>query len=102
MTDEQWNSMPLMIRLSNIAGEVKRCVDTRNNFMNGTAKKDYSQFYFDKVSNLISLTFKNDEKNRKREFEDELGELQRFLNGDADSSYIMRYWNQFTLASDKI
>lgn len=96
MTSSEWNNMPLMSRLSNISGEVKRCIDSKNNFLNGLAQKDYSEFYFHKVSDLIDLTFAQDNRNRKQEFADELVELQRFLNGETNEAYILRYWEQFT------
>lgn len=63
------------------------------------SKKDYSDFYINKVSELINLTFNNSESSyRKQEFLDEIKELQRFLDGEVDQDYIMRYWNQFTAA----
>ncbi len=96
MTSAEWNDMPLMSRLSNISGEVKRCVDSRKNFLDGLAQKDYSEFYFHKVADLIELTFTQDARNRKPEFVDELKELQRFLDGEASAAYILRYWEQFT------
>lgn len=97
MTNNEWNNLPIMSQMSNIAGEVKRCIDSKLNFIKGISAKDYSDFYFNKVTELIDLTFDNSKNSyRKREFSDEIAELQRFLNGEVDQEYIMRYWNQFT------
>ena len=35
MTDEEWNGLSTFAQLSNIAGDVKRCVDSRQNFLAG-------------------------------------------------------------------
>lgn len=99
MTEAEWRNLPLMVKLSNIAGEVKRCTDCKLNFIQGISSKDYSEFYFDKAAALINKTFDNSKDlYRKKEFTDEMGELRRFLNGEVDQNYIMRYWDQFTKA----
>lgn len=99
MTDDQWRRRPLMEKLSDIAGEVKRCTDCKLDFDQGISSEDYSEFYFNKASELIDRTFDNAaDSYRKIEFTDELAELRRFLNGEVDQDYIMRYWNQFTEA----
>lgn len=97
MTESEWNSLSTFSQLSNIAGDVKRCVDSRQNFLLGIAKKDYSNFYFDKVTKLVRLMVQKEENiPRQKEFFDELNELKRFLNNEIDGEYIMRYWNPFT------
>ena len=96
MTDEEWNGLSTFVQLSNIAGDVKRCVDSRQNFLAGISKKDYSEFYFNKVaSQLDSLLQKEENIPRKPEFLDELNELRRFLNQETDGEYILRYWTPF-------
>ncbi len=100
MTDSQWNSLPTFIQLSNIAGDVKRCVNSRQNFLDGISQNDYSDFYFDKVSKLIHLLVQKPENiRRQKEFFDELNELKRFLNNEIDGDYILRYWTPFTYLS---
>ena len=96
MTDEEWNGLSTFAQLSNIAGDVKRCVDSRQNFLAGISKKDYSEFYFNKVASLLdSLLQKEENVPRKPEFLDELNELRRFLNQETDGEYILRYWTPF-------
>ncbi len=96
MTDEEWNGLSTFAQLSNIAGDVKRCVDSRQNFLAGISKKDYSEFYFNKVASLLdSLLQKEENIPRKPEFLDELNELRRFLNQETDGEYILRYWTPF-------
>lgn len=97
MTESEWNSLSTFSQLSNIAGDVKRCVDSRQNFLLGIAKKDYSSFYFDKVTKLVRLMVQKEENiPRQKEFFDELDEIRRFLNNETDGEYIMRYWNPYT------
>lgn len=96
MTDEEWNGLSTFAQLSNIAGDVKRCVDSRQNFLAGISKKDYSEFYFNKVASLLdSILQKEENIPRKPEFLDELNELRRFLNQETDGEYILRYWTPF-------
>ena len=105
MTDEEWNGLSTFAQLSNIAGDVKRCVDSRQNFLAGISKKDYSEFYFNKVASLLDSLLQKEEKlvgssrrehiPRKPEFLDELNELRRFLNQETDGEYILRYWTPF-------
>lgn len=97
MTESEWNSLSTFSQLSNIAGDVKRCVNSRQNFLLGIAKKDYSSFYFDKVTKLVRLMVQKEENiPRQKEFFDELDEIKRFLNNETDGEYIMRYWNPYT------
>ena len=92
-----WNSLTFFEQMDHIGSEVKRCCDTRDNYLSGRSSEDYSDFYYKKVQSLIELTIK-DSKNsgRSRELLDELDELKMMLSGIYDSEYIMRYWNQFT------
>lgn len=97
MTESEWNSLSTFSQMSNIAGDVKRCVDSRQNFLLGVAKKDYSNFYFEKITKLLGLMVQKKENiRREKEFLDELNEIKRFLNNEVDGEYIMRYWNPYT------
>lgn len=96
MTETEWNALSTFAQLSNIAGDVKRCVDSRQNFLAGISQNDYSEFYFNKVARLIhSLSRKEENVPREKEFLDELNELRRFLNNETDGEYILRYWTPF-------
>ena len=92
-----WNSLSFFEQMDHIGSEVKRCCDTRDNYLSGQSKEDYSEFYYNKVKNLIDMTIR-DEKNihRSQELLDELEELRMMRAGIYDTDYIMRYWNQFT------
>ena len=97
MTESEWNSLSTFSQLSNIAGDVKSCVDSRLYFLLGIAKNDYSNFYFEKVTKLVRLMVQKEENiPRQKEFFDELEELKRFLNNETDGEYIMRYLDPFT------
>jgi len=74
-------------------------VDNHEEFMNNNAN-DYSEFYLNKILDLINATFedtKNDIR-RKKEIMDEFDELRKYISGDVDKEYILRYWNQYTIA----
>ena len=76
MTDERWFSLTLLEQLSNISGDVKRLIDTREAYSAGREKEDYSGFYFDRIVEYVNKTL-DDPKNKGREAEllDEVGEL---------------------------
>lgn len=97
MTQETWNRLTILEQMSNIGGEVKRCVETRNSFLSGASGKDYSNGYLEKVCKLSNMTV-NDPKNesRKQEIYDEIDEIKQFLSGNASDEYILRYWGQYT------
>ncbi|MBR6238248.1 MAG: hypothetical protein IKQ83_04285 [Lachnospiraceae bacterium] len=99
MTAEKWCELNIFEQMSNIAGEIKRYIDSRNSFARGETAKDYSGFYFDKAINLIDMTAK-DPKNSRRlaEFEDDKEELRQLKEGEVSDEYIMDYWNQYTMA----
>ena len=94
-----WNELSLFEQLSNVAGEVHRMIDTRNAYLHGGAKKDYSEFYFNKVKELVDRTIR-DPKNQGREKEllDEIHEIERYRAGEEADTYILRYWDQYTRA----
>ena len=95
----EWYDLTLFEQLSNIAGEVKRLIDSRNRFNEGKAKQDYYDFYLGKVKELVMLTI-SDPKNSQigQELLDEVAEIERFGSGETDGDYIMRYWDQYTKA----
>lgn len=99
MNFQNWCKLGFMEQLSNISGEIKRMVDNHEEFMNNNAN-DYSEFYLNKILDLINATFedtKNDIR-RKKEIMDEFDELRKYISGDVDKEYILRYWNQYTIA----
>ena len=99
METMDWNELTLFEQLSNIAGEVKRLVDCRTRFAEGKAKKDYYDFYFAKVKELVGRTI-DDPKNigRGQELLDEVNEIERYGRGEVEGEYILRYWDQYTKA----
>ena len=99
MTSDRWNKLDIKEQLSNVDGEVRRLVRARNNYKNGTTKEDCTMSYVNKIGNLIRLTCE-DPKNSKRKDEliAEENEIGRWLNGEVDDDYILRYWAQYTNA----
>ena len=99
MTAERWFELNIFEQMSNIAGEIKRFIDSRNSYANGETKTDYSGFYYDKALSLIDMTAQ-DPKNARRlpEFEDDKEELRQLRDGEVSDEYIMDYWNQYTMA----
>lgn len=97
MTSENWNKLDIKEQLSNVDGEVRRLVMARNNYKKGLSKEDHTGAHMDKIHKLIQLTC-DDPKNtrRKDELLDEEGEIERWLNGEVDDSYILRYWARYT------
>lgn len=47
------------IQLSDIAGDIKRSIDCKINYLNGKANEDYSKFYYDLVNKEINYMFPN-------------------------------------------
>lgn len=99
MNLKNWFRLSFFEQLSNIAGEVKRLVDNHEDYLQNTAD-DYSEFYMNKIIQLIDATFE-DEKNdikRKKELIDEYYEISHYLEGKVSAQYILNYWNQYTKA----
>ena len=82
--------------LSDIAGDVKRCVDSHLNYINGSSNKDYSGFWLSCVEKQCKEEIPSEEL---PEFMDEIGEIKRFLNDEVDADYILRYWKQYEIAN---
>ncbi len=99
MTSEIWNKLDIKEQLSNIHGEVKRLIRAHNNFVNGVSKENHTNSYMQKVHTLIELTC-SDPKNvgRENELFDEENEIKRWIQGEVDDDYILRYWEQYTNA----
>ncbi len=95
-----WNSLSFFEQLSNIDGEVKRLVDDHERYLKEEIPNDHAMNYIKIIMNLIKMTF-SDPKNQdkrvaEREFNDEVCEIIKYLNGDYPPEYITRYWHQFT------
>ncbi len=99
MTSERWFELSIFEQMSNIAGEVKRFIDARDNYEKGETSKDYSDFYYEKAISLIDLTA-SDPKNSRRlpELEDDKDELRQLKERMVRPEYIMDYWDQYTMA----
>lgn len=80
--------------LSDIAGDVKRCVDSHINFVEGNSSKDYSEFWLGRVESECRKEVNSDVL---PEFLDEIEEIKKFLRGERDKEYILRYWKQYEL-----
>ena len=94
-----WENMTLNEQLSEVAGDVKRAVDSKENFRNNKATRDYSFFYFNKAYDLVLKLQLGDKEYRRREFIDEIYELRDYLwENRHDAQYILRYWQQFERA----
>ena len=96
---QRWYKLSLFEQMSNIDGEIKRYMDARDSFKAGVDKEDYSEFYFNKVMDLISRT-ESDPKNcrRIRELEDEKEQFILLKEGKVSDEYIKDYWNSYTRA----
>jgi hypothetical protein len=97
MTSESWNKLDIKEQLSNVDGEVRRLVRARNNYKKGISKEDHTASYIGKIHDLIQLTC-DDPKNmgREKELIEEENEINRWLNGEEDDDYILRYWAHYT------
>ena len=61
---------------------------------------DYSEFYMNKIIQLIYATFEDEKNDVKREKEliDKYYEISHYLEGKVSAQYILDYWNQYTKA----
>lgn len=85
--------------LSDIAGDVKRCVDSHMNFVEGKSTKDYSEFWLNRVELECQ---KEINPSVLPEFLDEIDEIRKFLSGERDRDYILRYWKQYESTDEAI
>lgn len=95
----EWNELTRLEQLSNIDGDVIRFIDAHERFCSGQVKKDYMDFYLDKICKFVQKTVE-DPKNLgiEKELWDEVDEIRRYQRGEVDKEYILRYWNQYTEA----
>lgn len=102
MTQKTWNRLSLFEQLSNVDGDVKRLVETHENYINGNSQDDFSQRYLENIIRLLRMTMldpKNSVKGyRYVELFDEVEEIRRYLSGDVSGEYILNYWNEYTNA----
>ncbi len=78
--------------LSDIAGEVSRCISSRKAFLCGEAKQDYSSFWLQRVIDGCNSEI---DKKELSEFRDKINEIREYLNGNRDEEDILRYWKQY-------
>jgi hypothetical protein len=78
--------------LSDIAGDVSRCISSRKAFLNGDAKQDYSLFWLQRVLDACNNEI---DESELPEFLDEVNEIREYLKGNRDEEYILRYWKQY-------
>jgi hypothetical protein len=81
--------------LSDIAGDVKRCVDAKEKYIAGLSSKNYSDFYFQRVKEECAKTIP---KSALSEINDEIRSLEDYLNGKVDADYVLRYWKPYEYA----
>ena len=81
--------------LSDIAGDVKRCVDARERFISGQSSLDHSAFYYNRVKDECSKIIP---ASAVVELEDEVKSLQDYLDGKVSADYILRYWKPYEYA----
>ena len=83
--------------LSDIAGDVKRCVEAKERFVSGESTKDYSLFYLNRVKDECIKTIPAKEL---PEIEDEVRFIEDYLKGKVTADYILRYWKPFEYANN--
>ena len=81
--------------LSDIAGDVKRCVEAKENYVSGVCSKDYSQFYLNRVKEESAKIIP---PSARPEIEDEIRSIEDYLAGKVAADYILRYWKPFEYA----
>lgn len=95
-----WNRLSFFEQLSNIDGEVTRLVEDHERFQKEEISDDHALDYIKCIIKLVDMTFADPKNYDKRiiekELTDEIGEILRYLNGDYSSTYITKYWHQFT------
>lgn len=102
MTQKVWNRLSFFEQLSNIDGEVRRLVEAHDKYVNGINPVDYAPDYLITINRLLKMTM-FDPKNyikgyRFIELNDEINEINRYLNGEVTGDYILSYWDEYTKA----
>ena len=85
--------------LSDIAGDVKRCVEAKENYKSGKSSKDYSLFYLKRVKDECEKTIP---ASALPEFNDEIKSLEDYLAGEVSADYILRYWKPYEYAKEPL
>lgn len=102
MTQKTWNRLSFFEQLSNVDGDVRRLVETHENYISGNATIDYSSKYLENIVKLIKMTMldpKNSVKGyRFVELYDEIEEIKRYISGEVSGDYILGYWDEYTKA----
>lgn len=80
--------------LSDIAGDAKRCVDSRENYLNGRSTRDYSEFWLNRVETEIQ---KESDSVIFPELLRETDNLRRYLRGEIGKESVLLYWKQFEI-----
>ena len=93
-----WDEMTLFEQLSEVAGDIKRCVDSKEKYLNHESPKDFSFFYYDKAYKLVLKLRLDDKEYRRREFLDELFEVKEYISQERNKTPILNYWMQFDKA----
>jgi len=93
-----WEEMTLFEQLSEVAGDIKRCVDSKEKYLKHESPKDFSFFYYDKAYNLVLKLKLDDKEYRRREFLDELFEVREYISQERNKGPILDYWMQFDKA----
>lgn len=95
-----WNEMSLFEQLSEVSGDVKRSIDSREKYLKKQTPSDFSYFYYNKAFELVLKLTLGDKEYRRREFIDEIFELREYINGDLDidPQIIINYWSQYEKA----
>ena len=83
--------------LSDIAGDVKRCVEARERFASGESSRDYSLFYLNRVKDECEKTIP---ATALPEINDELKSIEDYLAGKVSADYILRYWKPYEYANN--
>lgn len=80
--------------LSDIAGDVSRCISSRRAFLSGEAKQDYSSFWLQRV---IDGCKEQEVSTIIPDITEKVNELQEYLDGKGDSEAILSQWKQYEL-----
>ena len=83
--------------LSDIAGDVKRCVEAKERFLSGESSKDYSMFYLNRVKDECKKVVP---ARALPEIQDEVKSIEYYLEGKVTADYVLRYWKPFEYANN--
>lgn len=102
MDRKSWEQLTFFEQMSNIDGDVNRLIRAHEKYLKGESETDNGYFYLENIKKLVRMTLLasgNENKGyRAIELFDEIEELRKYLEGEYDSAYISRYWDQYTRA----